>query len=390
MAAKRGVRAASKSSIEISFMVDGKQCRERLPLEPTPANLKRAQQQKASIDLAIHRGEFEYAEAFPRSKRAVSAVGQSGQVPLGQYLDEWLERKAGILKASTLDGYRKIVAGVLVPALGSLALASVTRKEVRAAMAKMSATNKRLANVQSCLRSALSDAVDDELIESNPLAGWTYSVKGKPRTEDEIDPFSPDEQRAILAAATGQYRNLLQFAFWTGLRTSELVALEWGDIDWHRGEVRVSRGLTAAASEAETPKTAAGVRSVRLLPMSFEALKAQREHTYIEGKAVFHDPRHNRAFNGDQELRKSLWTPTIRRAGVRYRNPYQTRHTYASMMLSAGEHPMWVAKQMGHASWLMIARVYGRWIPTDGDSSGDKAAAMFGSPEKYPAQALAK
>lgn len=389
MAAKRGVRAASKSSIEISFMVDGKQCRERLPLEPTPANLKRAQQQKASIDLAIHRGEFDYAEAFPRSKRAASAVGQSGQVPLGQYLDEWLERKAGILKASTLDGYRKIVAGVLVPALGSLPLALVTRKEVKAAMAKMSATNKRLANVQSCLRSALSDAVDDELIESNPLAGWTYSVKGKPRTEDEIDPFSPDEQRAILAAATGQYRNLLQFAFWTGLRTSELAALEWGDIDWHRGEVRVSRGLTAAASEAETPKTAAGVRSVRLLPMSFEALKDQRQYTYIEGKAVFHDPRHNRAFTGDQELRKSFWTPTIRRAGVRYRNPYQTRHTYASMMLSAGEHPMWVAKQMGHTSFLMISRVYGRYIPNESDTSGDLAAAKFGRPEEALKYSLA-
>jgi integrase len=382
MAAKRGVRAASKSSIEISFMVEGKQCRERLPLEPTPANLKRAQQQKAAIDLAIHRGSFDYAEAFPRSKRAASAVGQSGQVPLSQYLDEWLERKAGILKASTLDGYRKIVAGVLVPALGSLTLASVTRKEVKAAMAKMSATNKRLANVQSCLRSALSDAVDDELIEANPLAGWTYSVKGKPRTEDEIDPFSPDEQRAILAAATGQYRNLLQFAFWTGLRTSELVALEWGDIDWHRGEVRVSRGLTAAAREAETPKTAAGVRSVRLLPMSFEALKAQREHTYIEGKAVFHDPRHNRAFNGDQEIRKSFWGPVIRKAGVRYRNPYQTRHTYASMMLSAGEHPMWVAKQMGHTSFLMISRVYGRYIPNESDTSGDLAAAKFGRSEQ--------
>jgi len=30
----------------------------------------------------------------------------------------------------------------------------------------------------------------------------------------------------------------------------------------------------------------------------------------------------------------------------------------------------------------MIARVYGRWIPTDGDSSGDKAAAKFGRPEQ--------
>ena len=74
--------------------------------------------------------------------------------------------------------------------------------------------------MQSCLRSALGDAVDDELIEANPMAGWTYSVKEKPRQEDEIDPFTKDEQREILAAAAGQYRNLLQFALWTGLRTS--------------------------------------------------------------------------------------------------------------------------------------------------------------------------
>lgn len=34
----------------------------------------------------------------------------------------------------------------------------------------------------------------------------------------------------------------------------------------------------------------------------------------------------------------------------------------------------------------MIALVYGRWIPTDGDSSGDKAAAMFGKPEQVEAR----
>lgn len=45
---------------------------------------------------------------------------------------------------------------------------------------------------------------------------------------------------------------------------------------------------------------------------------------------------------------------------VRYRSPHQTRSTYASMVLSAGEHPMWVANQMGHSNWTMIARACGR------------------------------
>lgn len=385
MGGKRaGVRAASASSIEISFMLDGVQCRERLPIEPTPANLKRAEKHKAAIDLAIYNGTFDYAATFPKSKRAASAGYQTGQIPLADYLAKWLARKEAHLKASTLDGYRKIISGVLVPKLGHVPLVTLTRKMVRAELVTMTVTNKRLANVQSCLRSALGDAVDDELIDANPLAGWTYSVKGKPRADDEIDPFSKEEQAEILAAASGQYRNLLQFALWTGLRTSELVALEWGDIDWLRGEARISRGLTKAAKEAELPKTAAGLRDVRLLPMALEALQAQKVHTYMAGGAVFHDPRYGKPFDGDQAIRKSFWIPTIRRAKVRYRNPYQTRHTYASMMLSAGEHPMWVAKQMGHSSWVMIARVYGRYIPNDGDTSGSKAAELFGTPVQIP------
>lgn len=365
-------------------MWQGTQCRERLPLEPTPANLKRAEQHKAAVELAIYRGTFDYAATFPKSKRAVKHGHQTGLIPLSDYLEKWLARKEAHLKASTLDGYRKIINGVLVPRLGHAPLVTLTRKMVRDELTKMDASNKRLANVQSCLRSALNDAVDDELIESNPLAGWTYSVKGKPKVEDEIDPFTKEEQAAILAAATGQYRNLLQFALWTGLRTSELVALEWGDIDWLRGEARISRGLTKAAKEAELPKTAAGLRDVKLLPMALAALEEQKAHTYIVGGPVFHDPRYGKPFDGDQAIRKSFWIPTIRKAKVRYRNPYQTRHTYASMMLSAGEHPMWVAKQMGHSSWVMIARVYGRYIPNDGDTSGSKAAELFGTPVQIP------
>lgn len=381
---RNGVRRASASSIEISFMYEGTQCRERLPLEPTPANLKRAEKHKAAVELSIYHGTFDYAATFPKSKRAAKTGHQTGLIPLSDYLDKWLSRKEAHLKASTLDGYRKIVAGVLVPRLGTVPLVALTRKMVRDELSKMDASNKRLANVQSCLRSAINDAVDDELIGSNPLAGWTYSVKGKPKSEDEIDPFTKEEQAAILEAATGQYRNLLQFALWTGLRTSELVALEWGDIDWLRGEARISRGLTKAAKESELPKTAAGLRDVKLLPMALAALESQKSHTYIVGGPVFHDPRYGKPFDGDQAIRKSFWIPTIRKAKVRYRNPYQTRHTYASMMLSAGEHPMWVAKQMGHSSWVMIARVYGRYIPNDGDTSGSKAAELFGTPVQIP------
>lgn len=71
---------------------------------------------------------------------------------------------------------------------------------------------------------------------------------------------------------------------------------------------------------------------------------------------------------------------------VRY--PYQTRHTYASMMLSAGENPMWVAQQMGHSDWAMIRRVYGRWMPDENDLSGGAAVSKFWA--EKPAEMLTK
>lgn len=49
------------------------------------------------------------------------------------------------------------------------------------------------------------------------------------------------------------------------------------------------------------------------------------------------------------------------------------------MMLSAGEHPMWVAKQMGHADWTMIVRVYGRWMPDADTLAGSRAEILFGN-----------
>jgi len=49
-------------------------------------------------------------------------------------------------------------------------------------------------------------------------------------------------------------------------------------------------------------------------------------------------------------------------AGVRYRNPYQTRHTYASSLLMLGANPLYVSTQLGHVDTTLVFRTYGRWI----------------------------
>lgn len=382
----RGVRAVSESSIEITFMYRGVRCRERISLKPTATNLKLAERHKIAIEHAIATGIFEYSATFPSSPRAARFAPEACRETVTRFLTRWLASKKKHVSSSTYEGYRKIIELRLVPALGTVLVVDLKRKAVRDWLDTLDVSNKTLSNIQSCLRSALNDAAEEELIELNPLAGWTYARKTAPPKEDDVDPFSPEEQQAVLCALSGQSRNMMQFALWTGLRTSELVALDWGDIDWLREEVMVSRAMTQAGKgKAEITKTAAGRRSVKLLRPAMEALKAQKTHTFLADAEVFQNPRTLERWAGDGPIRKTMWVPAMKKAGVRYRRPYQTRHTYASMLLSAGEHPMWVAKQMGHSDWTMISRVYGRWMPNADMMSGTKAERAF-SPLVEPQQ----
>lgn len=363
-------------------MYRGVRCRERVPLKPTAANLKRAEQHRAAILHAIAADNFNYRASFPESKTAArfeTATATPGELmTVGDYLDKWLDRQKLQRKASAYETYRKMVIGKLDPWFGKFKLSELKRRDVRERLEAYPASNKTLSNIQSALRTAMADALDDELIEVNPLAGYTYRKNTGPKAEDEIDPFDRDEQAAMLAAMTGQGRNFAQFAFWTGMRTSELVALDWGDIDFIRGVVKVSRAITQHSDAPESTKTDAGRREVKLLQLAIEALSAQRAHTYLKGQEVFQNPRTLARWDGDAPIRKTFWTPALKKAGVRYRYPYQTRHTYASMMLSSGEHPMWVAQQMGHKDWSMIIRRYGRWMPDADSGAGSRAEAVYG------------
>lgn len=373
-----GVRPASSSSIEITFQYQGVRCRERVQLKPTAANLKKAEQHKAAIEYAISNGSFDYAATFPESKRAAKFVRASSNQNIGVYLDEWLERKTPKLKTSTAILYKSIIRSVLKPYFGNLALCDLSRKVLKEKLSDYQVSNTRLTSVQTCFRSALNDAVEDEVIDSHALIGWSYRKKEEIKEDDDIDPFTREEQQALLRASRGETWAQLQFAFWTGLRPSELIALEWGDIDWIAGEIRVVRARTRGAKTPESTKTPSSRRAIKMLGPAREALMKQKELTFLAGKHIFLDPINGEPWKHAGYIYRNLWMPAMKKSGVRWRRPYQSRHTYASMMLSAGENPMWVAKQMGHKDWTMIAKVYGRWMPSADVGAGGRAEALFG------------
>jgi integrase len=370
-----GVRAASKSSVIISFQYRGARCREKLKLAPTDANKRYVRNLKSRIMHEIATNTFDYAKHFPTSKNARKFARTPGTVvTVAEQLIRWLDSREGEIEMETFHEYELDIKRHLVPTFGEHRLSELTKQTVKGWAGKSGLSLKRINNVLIPLRSMYEDALnqDPPLIDRNPLAGLALKRVRTVKTEDQIDPFTRAEMKLINEKCNAdEDRDFIEFWNWTGLRLQEIIVLMWGDIDWVRGTFRISRAMREGRIKA--PKTEAGEREVKLLAPALAALKRQKARTFLADGFIWRNPRTGEPWAGDGAVRKTFWQPLCRRAGVRYRPPKQMRHTYASWMLSAYENPLWVARQMGHTDWSEIISTYGKWIPDVDPHAGDRA-----------------
>ncbi|MEW8024887.1 MAG: tyrosine-type recombinase/integrase [Candidatus Thiodiazotropha sp.] len=367
----RGVRirtyASGNLAIEIQFQFRGVTCKETLSgLNPDKKGDQRyAVNLKAEIENAIERQTFRYTDYFPNAKRARLFGHAVSTVTIKELLEEWLKDIERTHPHSTYRCYRKSCNAHLIPEFGALRARELSPQNIREWIRSRTSTLKSIRNDLTPLRAVLDRALNDDIIDRNPLDKIKVSKlvsRHQAKTDYEVDPFTEDEIKAVLEVAheyDPRIQNLLQFAFYSGLRTSELFGLMWGDVDWRRNLVRIQRAVVER--KVKETKTKAGVRGVILLPSALDALKNQKKYSYLSCEYVFVRPKEHGSFVDYEHLERP-WSHILKRAGVRYRNPYQTRHTYASQLLSGGENPLFVAQQMGHKTTEMIMRHYGRWV----------------------------
>ena len=108
--------------------------------------------------------------------------------------------------------------------------------------------------------------------------------------------------------------------FFTGLRTSEGIALRWKNIDFRRGEMNIEGG-NVHDEETETTKTSQA-RTVLLSQPALEALSRQKAYTLLNGEHVFHDPKTGEPWKYRTITNvRGFWEITLKKLGIRYRRP---------------------------------------------------------------------
>lgn len=350
-----------ESSIRLSFTYDGRAYRRTLtlngrPLAPTAANIKLAHRTAQDIRAHIRAGTFHLAAFFPED-------GAIGGLTVPAQLEAWLAAQR--IESSTKAGYSSAVKFWSGP-LADKTVRGLLHSDILSALAtRPDLTGKTVNNYVSVLREAMELAVLDKIIPSNPVA----SIPRAKHQKLPPDPFTQAEAEAICAYMAEHYPepvwNFTEVRFFTGLRTGESFGLKWGNVDLPSAYMVVTESIVRG-EEKDNTKTNVE-RTVRLNSRALEAIKRQAKHTRMAGAHVFLDPRYGTPWTEERAYRRSYWTPALKALGIRYRKPYSTRHTYATIMLMQGMTPAFCARQLGH-SVEMFLRTYAKWLDGSQDA----------------------
>lgn len=345
---RTGVEPRARS-IRITFTLDGKQHKKTLvlngaPLPPTPANMAYAERLAAEVRQRIRLGTFSMAEYFPES-------GDTSQpLTVSLMLTAWLESVR--VQDSSMQGY-KAALSFWKPGIGQRLARDVKPGDIkRAIAARPELAAKTLNSYLMALRAAFSLAVTDNQLTRNP----TDDVARLKQAKADPDPFTPDEAQAIIdAMKEPDVRAMVKLWRWTGLRTGELIALQGKHIDTDRRMLVVAQSIVKRRLKPST-KTGQS-RTVMLNSMAMEALEE------VKGRRgfLFTTPRAADGWLHSDAFLRHHWTPTLKALGIRYRRPYNLRHTYATTMLMAGMTPAFCARQLGHSVELFLG-TYSRWL----------------------------
>jgi integrase len=341
----------------MDFTVEHKRYRETIPAPHSKTIEKKLSDQEAIYKMAITISDKSYLEKYPNSKILQKAFHcESDAFTIAQYSSIWFKQKQRNWSHTTIRGYSQKYNSYIKPNFGHMRL-----KDFKASMfdewaSKQTLSGKSINEARNVINQIFKRAFFDGVIDVNPVE----RIERYKQAHKEPEPFSKDEIGKILKALETPYREFFQFAIWTGLRTGELLGLRWQDIDLNNKVAHIRTNITQG--KEKEPKTKSSIRKVELHTEALQALNSIIISEHYDNFRVFIDPKTKTTYKYADGLRKYVWMPALKVAGVKYRYPYQCRHTFASTMLLEGKNPMWVASQMGHVDWGMIRKVYGRWI----------------------------
>jgi integrase len=325
----------------------------------------------------------EVSERLAEKRTAASqgrVVHETGDT-VGAFLGDWLALQRSRLRPRSYAECERYV-GKLIAHLGSVKLRDLKPRRIERLYVELETAGLGLcarARVHKTLHAALEHAVRQGELSRNPSA----CVVAPRYQAPEVTKWSEAEVKALLKVTDATFHAALARLLPTGgLRIGEALALQWRDIDWKTGAIRIERQQVELGQKAKPEdrvrwdaplKSKASRRIIELPQATMDAMRVRKaqdaERRLRKGLGapplplVFTGPRRGRPLYRSHLLRK-WWWPCLKNAGLKQCGFHVARHTHATLLLSQGQNPGAVARRLGH-SVAVSMRAYAGALPSD-------------------------
>jgi len=292
---------------------------------------------------------------------------------LAEYAALWIENYIKPMRrASTTERYAGILKKYIFPVFGKRQINKISRADVKSFLLHLHKDNVSRSTLCLCrdvLSGVLTQAIDDELLPTNPVTGVYKMLKLDRDKKPPVEPFTFAEVDLFLAICKQNqpwHYPLFLTAFRTGMRLGELLALEWRDIDFNGRFIRVERSFRKEKVAGTKTGRFRRVDMSNQLHDELKRLHSQRQEEALARGRDFPDNiifHHKAGGHLSQNTVRGCYKRILNQAGIRELRFHDVRHTFASLLLSNGESVTYVKEQMGHSSISITVDVYGHLIP---------------------------
>jgi integrase len=266
----------------------------------------------------------------------------------------------------------------ILPELGNYRLDEITKpmmKRLVAGLVEKGLAKDTIRLILAAIRVLYSQAIDDKVVTENPASGLGKFYRQAKKRHGEINPLTEEESLLFLEKTLEYERKhypLFLCALHSGMRSGELVGVQWTDIDWNGKFLEVRRAINRFG-ELSTVKTENGRRRIDLSDHLLETLrdlrKQKQEEALKEGKNEIPEWIFSNQFGSFADIKNIKFRNlkrVLRKAGIRDIRFHDLRHTFASQLLSNGTNILYVSQQLGHSNPGITMKIYAKWIPNEG------------------------